>query len=553
VTSCATGETLFQLQIQFDRYASETAWALYNEITSTEIVSGSGYEDGQNSLALDHCVVESPGSTCFKFIISDSGDDGICCLFGDGSYSISLGEVPVQTPTTGAFASSDTTVWGPDCPTESPSSAPTGKPSSMPSKHPSAVPSSAPSQAPTFICTAPNKVFDLSIVFDNYPEETSWVLSNVLTGEDITYGSGYTSADVNIDESLCLDAIPGSICYSFTVFDTGSDGFCCFFGTGSYAISYGGESIPTPTTGSFAASDTTIWGPDCPTESPTSSPSGTPSSLPSMAPTAVPSSMPSQAPTLVCTEPDKIFHLSIAFDNYPSDTSWVLSNVFSNEEIAQGSGYLDGAVGVDDTYCLSAISGSICYSFTIYDLFGDGICCFFGTGSYSISYDGKYILSSGGAFAFSETTLFGADCPETTTQSPVHRPTAKPSRSPTKVPTKSPTAKPTRSPTKVPTKSPSAKPTKSPTAKPTLISTKVPTKSPIVKHSERPTNHPTSNRSLSPAKSLIETETPSSSPFVVPQPSSSKTTSSARRLQVRWFPPPGSFVFGALLFCLTAL
>jgi hypothetical protein len=51
-----------------------------------------------------------------------------------------------------------------------------------------------------------------------------------------------------------------------------------------------------------------------------------------------------------------------------------------------------------------------CYTFTIYDAYGDGICCEYGEGSYSVSLDGEVVVS-GGEFGVDESTTFGfGDC-----------------------------------------------------------------------------------------------------------------------------------------------
>ena len=34
-----------------------------------------------------------------------------------------------------------------------------------------------------------------------------------------------------------------------------------------------------------------------------------------------------------------------------------------------------------------------CYSFKIYDSFGDGICCAYGSGSYNVTYSGTNVVS----------------------------------------------------------------------------------------------------------------------------------------------------------------
>ena len=44
------------------------------------------------------------------------------------------------------------------------------------------------------------------------------------------------------------------------------------------------------------------------------------------------------------------------------------------------------------------VDGNGCYRFTINDSYGDGICCSYGNGSYSVSYDGVVMGSGGQSF-----------------------------------------------------------------------------------------------------------------------------------------------------------
>jgi hypothetical protein len=55
------------------------------------------------------------------------------------------------------------------------------------------------------------------------------------------------------------------------------------------------------------------------------------------------------------------------------------------------------------------LSGCIpdgCYNFTIFDSYGDGMCCSYGNGSYSFTTAGGTVLASGGSYGSSETTNF---------------------------------------------------------------------------------------------------------------------------------------------------
>ena len=64
---------------------------------------------------------------------------------------------------------------------------------------------------------------------------------------------------------------------------------------------------------------------------------------------------------------------------------------------------IDGGAGSTVTEDICLPNG--CYDFTIFDSYGDGICCAYGNGSYSLT-DGSTVLASGGSFGSSETTNF---------------------------------------------------------------------------------------------------------------------------------------------------
>src|SRR6187402_496294 len=63
-------------------------------------------------------------------------------------------------------------------------------------------------------------------------------------------------------------------------------------------------------------------------------------------------------------------------DNYPSEVSWDLTA--GGNTIANG-----GSTG--DTFCIPT---GTCMIFTIHDSYGDGICCNYGSGSYTVLLDG---------------------------------------------------------------------------------------------------------------------------------------------------------------------
>ena len=100
---------------------------------------------------------------------------------------------------------------------------------------------------------------------------------------------------------------------------------------------------------------------------------------------------------------DNTVTLTINLDNYPEETRWEIRNN-TNSIVASGGTYgsqPDGSQVVENA-CL--IDG--CYDFIIYDSYGDGICCSYGTGDYTLTDGNGNTLASGGAFGSSETTNF---------------------------------------------------------------------------------------------------------------------------------------------------
>ncbi len=95
--------------------------------------------------------------------------------------------------------------------------------------------------------------------------------------------------------------------------------------------------------------------------------------------------------------------LSITFDNYPEETSWDIKDGSDNIVFAGGTygAQADGATLTIDN-CLDVG----CYTLTMYDAYGDGICCAYGSGSYSMVDDNGTLLASGSSFNASESTAF---------------------------------------------------------------------------------------------------------------------------------------------------
>ena len=80
--------------------------------------------------------------------------------------------------------------------------------------------------------------------------------------------------------------------------------------------------------------------------------------------------------------------VDIVPDGFPSETTWDISDATTGALFSAGD--VDGG-----TACLPAGN----YIFTIYDAFGDGICCDYGYGSYTVTVDGAVVIEADSAAA----------------------------------------------------------------------------------------------------------------------------------------------------------
>ena len=89
------------------------------------------------------------------------------------------------------------------------------------------------------------------------------------------------------------------------------------------------------------------------------------------------------------------------YDNYPEETFWGVNDA-GNVNNFMSSGGLTGSTL--DQYCASPGT----YKVTLYDTFGDGMCCGFGIGQYSIFVD-DVLVAQGGNFLWEEVTTIVID------------------------------------------------------------------------------------------------------------------------------------------------
>ena len=160
----------------------------------------------------------------------------------------------------------------------------------------------------------------------------------------------------------------------------------------------------------------------------------------------------STKPTVSCSLGMSSVEVNILTDDWPSETTWNMTNQCNSQQYLSGGPYNQKLTVHSVKQCLP--TGQ--YQFTISDSFGDGICCNFGLGSYTIVVDG-IVNATGGSFLRSDTKTFGTcvGVPPTTMRPMTAKPTT---RKPTtrKPTTRRPTT--TRTPTRPqPTRPPSSR------------------------------------------------------------------------------------------------
>jgi hypothetical protein len=108
--------------------------------------------------------------------------------------------------------------------------------------------------------------------------------------------------------------------------------------------------------------------------------------------------------TLAYQTADVDVTVKITTDQYGSETTWDIKSS-SGTQIFSGGPYADGSVSLQ-TPVTTTLSQDVCYTFTIYDSYGDGICCSYGQGSYLVEDGNGYTLASGGQFSDEEAAQF---------------------------------------------------------------------------------------------------------------------------------------------------
>jgi len=198
--SCPNDEFLLRVKLLSDKYPDETSFEVSN--SDGVIVMQDGPFAPNLEQTFSDCIPEG----IYDFKIMDSHNDGICCNYGNGNFEVLVGGrsvlpgVPFQTEYAANFCAS----------------------------------------------FEDQKLFELDLVPDDYPAETSWELAN---SGGIVVLSGTSNGG-----RYCVPAG----CYTFYIYDSFSDGLCCNYGNGSYVVRYDNEEVGSG--GSFTSFDSAVFG-----------------------------------------------------------------------------------------------------------------------------------------------------------------------------------------------------------------------------------------------------------------------------------------------------
>ena len=127
---------------------------------------------------------------------------------------------------------------------------------------------------------------------------------------------------------------------------------------------------------------------------------------PGMAPTPAPTP-PEQ--TFACPLANQtVYRLELLTDYFPQETGWELRRLEDDTVVAvPASSSLPFAL--TEYAWRGCVNTTSCYRLTITDSAGDGLCCDYGMGNYTLIYNNETI-QTGGEFGFQDVALIGSNC-----------------------------------------------------------------------------------------------------------------------------------------------
>jgi len=277
------------------------------------------------------------------------------------------------------------------------------------------------------------EIVKVNITTDDYPDETKWeITSSRDPYNPLMFGGDYTESGTSYTKKESLLACGET--YKFMILDSSEDGMCCDYGQGKYVLTVQGDVVAEG--GEFDRMDEVMFtvGEKEPTTAPSLQSSEIQSSDPSMAFTSLsPIPLPTSSPFTSQSSPISaltsapvsnselsnciLLTFSLTTDKFGYETSFTLVNDYNGGIRRMGGSYPSSST-IHEVTCLT--EGR--YIFTIFDSYGDGICCGEqGNGSYKLTLGGN-IIREGNEFGKLDKVIFDVGPP-----APTRAPTLAPS------------------------------------------------------------------------------------------------------------------------------
>ena len=106
--------------------------------------------------------------------------------------------------------------------------------------------------------------------------------------------------------------------------------------------------------------------------------------------------------------------MTLVTDRYASETTYELVNTLTDEVLASGGPWSDLSANGTTVRTIAPVDvdGTGCYAFYVYDAYGDGICCAYGSGYFEVYYD-AVLVGDGGSFGSVASVVgMGEGCPQ---------------------------------------------------------------------------------------------------------------------------------------------
>jgi hypothetical protein len=155
--------------------------------------------------------------------MTDTYGDGICCQHGSGEFNITVNGEPVVVGGNGDFG--DVV------------------------------------QETINVVGSGSVDYRLDVAYDNYPEETSWSLQSLTTGEDVATSGFNEVTESGFFLSGSVSLVAGDE-YQLVIIDSVGDGMCCGYGDRSialYAVVDNSDVLITSSNGTFGTSQTNVF------------------------------------------------------------------------------------------------------------------------------------------------------------------------------------------------------------------------------------------------------------------------------------------------------